>query len=64
MSSDPTFTLFTRLPPELRMKIWRDAVPGGRIIEPYVSPLLIHNMSIPFGGQFCPQPMNIKLCAV
>lgn len=53
------FSLFTRLPPELRMKIWRNAVPGGHIIEPYISPHLIDNMSVPFGGQF-PQTVDTK----
>jgi hypothetical protein len=31
--SDPTFTCFSKLPIELRLKIWKEALPGPRVIK-------------------------------
>jgi 2EXR family len=35
-SKEPIFDLFPRLPPELRVKIWKIALPGPRIVEVYL----------------------------
>lgn len=32
-TTEPTFTLFPTLPPELRLKIWKYALPGPRVVR-------------------------------